>query len=110
MQILDRILDRDDVGRAGGVDVIDHRRERRALAASRGSSDEHESALFLRDRLEHRWQSELVERLDADRDHAKRQPDGAPLLKDVAAKSADARKAVSEIDFLRLAELLSLIR
>ena len=43
------------------VDVVDHRRERRALAAAGGAGDEHQAALFLGDLLQHRRQAELVD-------------------------------------------------
>ena len=61
-RILDRVLDRHDVRRARRVDVVDHRGERRGLAAAGGAGHEHEAALFLRDLLEHRRQAELVDR------------------------------------------------
>ena len=51
VQELDRILDRHHVRRARLVDVIDHRRERRALAAAGRAGDQHEPALFLGDLL-----------------------------------------------------------
>ena len=49
---------------ARGVDVVDHRGQRRALAAAGRAGDEHQAALFVGDRLEHRRQAELVDRLD----------------------------------------------
>ena len=57
VQVLDRVLDRHDVRRAGRVDVVDHRGERGALAAAGGAGDEHQAALFLRDLLQHRRQA-----------------------------------------------------
>src|SRR6476646_2603832 len=49
MEILDRILDRHDVRRARRVDVIDHRGERRALAAAGRAGDEDQPAFLLCD-------------------------------------------------------------
>ena len=108
VQVLDRVLDRHDVRRARRVDVVDHRRQRRALAAAGRAGHEDEAALFGRDPLEHRREAELVDRLDPHRDHAKDQADRAALLEDVDTEPADARDAVGEVDFLRLAELLAL--
>ena len=48
VQVFDRVLDGDDVRGAVGVDVVDHRRERRGLAAAGRAGDEHEAALFVR--------------------------------------------------------------
>ena len=56
MQELDRIFDRDDVGAAVLVDVLDHRRERRRLARAGHAGDEHQAARLHRDLLEHRRQ------------------------------------------------------
>ena len=64
VQILDRILDRHDVRGARGVDVVDHRGERGALAAAGRAGDQHEPALFLGNALEDRRKAELVDRLD----------------------------------------------
>ena len=92
VQELDRILDRHHVRRARLVDVVDHRRERGALAAAGRAGDEHEAALFLRDLLQHRRQAELVDRADRHRDDAQHEADGAALLEDVAAEAAEARR------------------
>ena len=91
------------------VDVVDHRRERRALAAAGRPRDEHEAALFLRDALQHRRKPELVDRRIVRRDDAQDDADRAALLKHVAAEAAEARDAVREVHFLRLAELLEVV-
>ena len=109
VQVLDRVLDRHDVRRAGRVDVVDHRRQRRALAAAGGAGDEHEAALFRGDPLQDGRQAELVDGLDAGRDHAQDQADGAALLEHVAAEAAQAGKAVGQVHLLRAAELLALL-
>ncbi len=109
MEILDGVLDRHDVARTGRVDVVDHRGERRALAAAGGSGDQHEAALFLSDPLEHRRQPQLVDRLDARRDHAQHHADRASLLEHVAAEPSQSRHAVRQVYFLALAELLHMV-
>jgi hypothetical protein len=109
VQVLDRVLHRHDVRRARGVDVVDHRGERRALAAAGRARHEHETALFRRDLLEDRRQPELVDRLDPRRDDAQDEAHGATLLKHVAAEAPHPRNAVGEVHFLLAAELLALI-
>ena len=42
--VLDRVFDGDDVRLAGAVDVVDHRRQRGALAAAGGAGDQDEAA------------------------------------------------------------------
>ena len=89
------------------VDVVDHRRERRALAAAGRAGDEDEAALFLGDLLEDRRQAELVDGRDLRRDDAQDHADRAALLEDVAAEAAEAGDAVGEVDFLVSSELLA---
>ena len=93
-----------------GVDVVDHRRQRRRLAAAGRAGDEHEAALFVGDLLQHRRQPELVEVHHLDRNDAEHDADGAALLEHVAAEAAEAGHAVGEVDFLRVLELLPLRR
>ena len=64
VQELDRVLDRHHVRAARPVDVVDHRRQRRALAAAGRSGHEHEAALFAGDLLEHGGQRQVVDGLD----------------------------------------------
>ena len=59
VEVLDRVLDRDDVPAAGGVDVIDHRGERRRLAAAGGAGDDDEAALLLGELADDVGQAEL---------------------------------------------------
>ena len=109
MEVLDRILDRHDVRRARRVDVVDHRGERRALAAAGRAGDEDQPALLLGDLLEDGRQAEVVDRPDAERDDAQDDADRAALLEDVAAEAAEAGHAVGEVDLLGLAELLDVL-
>jgi hypothetical protein len=103
---LDRVLDRHDVGAARVVDVVDHRRQRRALAAAGGPGDQHEAALLVGDPREDRRQAEFVDPPDAEGDHAQDDADRPALLEDVAAEAAEARHAVRQVDLLRFLELL----
>ena len=50
VQVLDRVLERDDVARAGRVDVVDHRRQRRGLARAGGAGEQDDPALLLGER------------------------------------------------------------
>ena len=62
MQVLDRVLDGHDVRGAGRVDLVDHRRERRALAAAGRARDQHEAALLGGNLLQHLRQRQIVDR------------------------------------------------
>ena len=72
VDVLDRILDREDVIVALGVDLVDHRRQRRRLAAAGRAGDEHEAARPLGELGEHRRQAELAEDADLLRESAGR--------------------------------------
>ena len=68
VDVLDRILDREDVLVALGVDLVDHRRQRRRLAAAGRAGDEHEAARPLGERRQHRRQPELAEACGSSRE------------------------------------------
>ena len=110
VQVFDRVFDGDDVGRARAVDVVDHRGQRRALAAAGGAGDEHQAALFGGDFLQHRRQAELLDAAHAHRNDAQDHADGAALLEDVAAEAAEPGHAVGEVDLLRVLEPLAVRR
>jgi hypothetical protein len=110
MQVFDRVFDRDHVRGASGIDVVDHRRQRRRLTATGGAGDQHQAAFLGGDLLEHRRQAELVEIHHLDRNDAEHQADRAALLEDVAAEAAEAGDAVGQVHFLRVLELLPLRR
>jgi hypothetical protein len=57
---LDRILDGQDVALEALVDVVDHRRQRRRLARSGRSGDQHQALLAVADVLEDLRQTEVV--------------------------------------------------
>ena len=68
VDVLDRILDGEDVLAPLGVDLVDHRRERRRLAAAGRAGDEHQPARPLGEVADDGRQAELVERLDLSRE------------------------------------------
>ena len=87
---LDRVLDRDDVGAALGVDLVDHRGQRGRLAGAGRAGHEDEALRLLGELLDDRGKLEVVERADLVGNHADRGARRAPLPVDVAA---DARAA-----------------
>ena len=91
------------------VDVVDHRRQRRALAAAGRAGHEHEAALFVGDLAEHRRQQQVVDRQDLRGDDAQHHAHRPALLEDVDAEAAEPGDAVGEVDFLRLDELVALL-
>jgi hypothetical protein len=105
---LDRVLDRDDVAAALAVDLVEHRRERGALARPRGPGDEHEPARLLGHLRHHRRQPELAERLDHERHLPHGQRHAAALLERVAAEAGELRDAEREVELVLLLEALLL--
>src|SRR6185436_9837588 len=110
MEELDRVLDRDDVGAAILIDVLDHRRQRRRLARAGNSRDEDETTRLHRDLLEHRGQAQLDDRLRLIRDGPHRVAEGAALLIQVDAEPSDARYTDREVAFLLFGEHVDLAR
>ena len=109
-QELDRVLDRDDVAGAVGVDVVDHRGERGRLARAGGAGDEDQAARFHGDALDDLGQHELLDRLHAERDHAEDDADRAALHEGVHAEAAEAGDRVGEVDLVELVEVRLLTR
>jgi len=95
---LDGVLDGDDVVGLVLVDVVDHRGQRRRLAATGGPGDQNQAAGDQGDLLEHLGQIQLVECLDVGGDDAEDQRDRAPLLEDVHAEPAQGLDAVGQIE------------
>ena len=105
---LDRVLDRNHVGAAVLIDVVDERGQRRALARAGNPGDEHQAAGPERDLLEHRREVELPDGLHLVGDGPEGEGEGAALLVDVGAEPAHARHADGEVGLLALGELLHL--
>ena len=89
------------------VDLVDERRERRALAATRCARDEDETALFRRDLFEDFRQQQVLDRGHAHRDDAEDHPDRAALLERITAEAAEARDAVREVDLVVVSKLVA---
>ena len=64
MDVLDRVLDRQNVVVTLGIDLVEHRGERRGLAAAGRAGDQHEAARALGQHGQHGRQSQLAERPD----------------------------------------------
>ena len=107
---LDRVLDGDDVLGAGGVDLIDHRRQRRRLARAGGAGAEHQAATLVADLLQHRRQHQLANGEDARRDDPQHQAHRPALLEDGAAEAAEPRHRVGDVELQLLLEALLLAR
>src|SRR5206468_9894771 len=93
MQKFDRVFDGDDVLGAGGVDTVDHGRQRRGLTGAGDSSNQHQAARHVADLLHHLGQEQFIERANLGRDDAEHQSDVAALLKDVDTKASQAGDA-----------------
>ena len=104
VQILDRVLERDDVVAAGAVDVVDHRRQRRALARAGGAGDEDDPALLLGQVGDDFGQAEVLDRADLEGDRAADDRGRAALFEDVDAVARDAGQRVGEVGLALLLE------
>ena len=60
IHVLDGVLDGQDVVGAVLVDVVDHRGQRRGLAAARGAGDQDQAAGLVRQFLQNRRQAQLL--------------------------------------------------
>jgi hypothetical protein len=98
VQVFDRVLNREDVRRLGQVDPVDHRRQRRGLAAAGRPRDEDQATRPIGHFRQHRRQPQFVERADFLRDEAQDGADRALLVEDVAAEAADAAQAEGEVE------------
>jgi hypothetical protein len=88
MQVLDRILDREDVARVFDVALIDHRRQRGRLARA-GGADHQDQPARLHDQVaEDIRQLQLVDAGDLALDRADHHADFAALLEHVDAEAA----------------------
>ena len=105
---LDRVLDREDVLLALGVDQVDHRGEGGRLARAGRPGDEDEAARLAGELLEHRRQAQRLEALDLGRDVAEGGRDRAALEEAVDAEARHARDRVGEVELLLVLEPLPL--
>src|SRR5262249_41604623 len=105
VKVLDRVLDRHDVLAGLGVDLVDDRSERRALAGPGRSSDENQAARARRKGGDRRGEAELVAGEDLERNRPERARDGATLHENVGAKAREILHAEREVELLGLLEL-----
>jgi len=108
VDVLDRILDGEDVIVALQVDLVDHRGERRRLAAAGRTGDEHEAARPLGEVGQHGRQAELLEAADLFGNQPIDGADRPALVEHVAAKAREPLDAEGEVELQRLLEALLL--
>src|SRR5665811_1479169 len=96
-QVLDRVLEGDDVVRAGAVDVVDHRRQGRRLARAGGARDEDDPALHLGQVGDDLGQAELLDRADLEGDRAADDRGRSALPEGVDAEAREAGDRVGEV-------------
>ncbi len=109
VEILDRVLDRDDVLGALTVHLVQHGGERRRLAGAGGAGDEHQSARFLADLLDDRRQTELAEAADLVRNLPESGGDRAALVEDVGAEAGQPLDAEGEVELEVLLQAVFLV-
>ena len=109
VQELDRVLDREDVVRAFGVDHVEHRRQRRALAGAGRAGDEDEPTRFLGQLTEDLRHPERVEVRDLLRDEPERGADRAALEEAVDAEPGDVGDRVGEVELFVVLEPFPLV-
>ena len=104
VDVLDRVLDREDVGEPGGADVVDHRGHRRRLARPGRAGDEDEPRRRLDHVLDGLGQAELVHRRDVGGDHPQGEGGRPPLGEGAAPHPGDVVEAEGEVDVAALDE------
>ncbi len=105
MQELDRVFDGDDVLARLAVDLVDHRGQGRRLARTGRPGDEHQPAGEAAELLHHRWEPQLFEGGDLERDRAERASHRPTLHVDVGSESAQALDPEGEVELVLLLEL-----
>ena len=104
VQELDRVLDRQDVALARGVDRVDQCRESRALARPGRAGHEHQTARELCKPCGHRWESELVDASDRLRYQPVDRRYVTSLFEHVAPKARSTGDTERDVEFARLLE------
>ena len=87
VEVLDRVLDRDDVDGLVLVDLVDDRREGRGLARAGRAGHQHDAVALVADLVELRREPELLDRGDLVRDDAQDDAIAAALREDVHAEA-----------------------
>ena len=107
---LDGILDGEDVLRPRLVDQVDHGRERRRLARSRGARHQHQPLVEVRELADHVGEPDLLRGGDLGGDDAEHRPRPPVLAEEVAAKARRPRDLVGKVQVVRGAVPLQLRR
>jgi hypothetical protein len=110
-----RVFDGQNMTRAVGVAIIDHRRHGGGFARSGGADDQDQPQLFHDDLFQHRRQIQGIERRDVRFDETHHDADGIALLKYIDTKIPDGARGTAfaapcEIHFTAFFELLGLLR
>ncbi len=98
MHEFDRVLDGHDVTRPLLVDSVDHRGERRRLAAARGARDENEAARTEPELAQDRRHVHLLERRHLRRDEPHRRRHGVPVEERVQPEAPLVAVGVREVE------------
>ncbi len=109
MQELDRVLDREDVVLALGVDHVEHRRQGRRLARAGRAGDQDEAARPLGQIPQNLRHAERVQARHLVRDQAKGGADRAALHEAVDAEASDVGNRVGEVELLVVLEAFALV-
>src|SRR6185503_7583644 len=102
---LDRIFDGDDVIRAGAVDQIDQRAQRRRFSRSRGAGDEDQSLGQVAKALHFGRDAHLLDGDDGRRNGAEYRAGSFAIAQGISAEAGDARDLVREVGVVYLLEL-----
>ena len=109
VQVLDRILDRHDVLVTLGVDLVDDRRERGALARAGGAGDQHQAARLLRRARPPPAAGPAPAKVRILKGMVRKAPATAPrCMKRLARKRESALHAEGEVELVVLLELVLL--
>ena len=92
------------------VALLEHRRQRRALAGAGRADHQDQAALFHHQRAQDRRHVEALERRDLERDAAEHGGDRAALLEARETEAADAGEADADVELAGVLELLELAR
>src|SRR6266704_3265278 len=108
VQELDGVFDGDQVVGAVGVDAVDHCRQCGGFTGTGGARNQHQAALFFANFGDDAGEIQFFGGANFCGNDAQHHADVAALLKNVDAEAAQARNAVSHIQFRRFLELLLL--
>ncbi len=99
VEVLYRILQRDDVTRALAVDNVNERRKRRALSAPCWAGYKHHAPGLVGQFADGPGQAQLLKRADGRWYHAEGSSDRLALPVGIDPESCDAGNAIGEVDF-----------